>query len=315
LEIDPDPDLLVGLEGSDDAGVYKISDDLALVQTVDFFTPIVDDPYLFGQIAVANGLSDVYAMGGTPLTAMNISCFPIKKMDISILSDILRGGLDKMKEAGVALVGGHSIDDPELKYGISVTGTVHPEHILTNHGSVAGDALVLTKPLGTGIINTAVKGNKASPESEAAAVASMCALNSRAADVAGGYRVHACTDLTGFGLLGHAAEMLVGTGLAMIVDASSVPLLPGVQQYCEMGLLPGGLQRNREYRLPMVEVRDSVPQHLLDVMWDPQTSGGLLIALPPEEAAVLVDELAKSRIAATVIGTIIENDKEKIIIE
>jgi selenide,water dikinase len=295
--------------------VYKISDDLALVQTVDFFTPIVDDPYLFGQIAVANGLSDVYAMGGIPLTAMNISCFPVKKMDISILSDVLRGGLDKMKEAGVTLVGGHSIDDPELKYGISVTGTVHPDHILTNHGAAAGDALVLTKPLGTGIINTAVKRHKASPESEEAAVVSMCALNRRAVELALGYRVHACTDLTGFGLLGHAAEMVVGTGLGMAIDASSVPLLPGVQQYCEMGLLPGGLQRNREYRLPMVEIRDAVPQHVIDVLWDPQTSGGLLIALPSEDAAALVDEMGKSRIAAKVIGTIIESDKEKIIIE
>ncbi len=315
MEIDPDPDLLVGLEGSDDAGVYKISDELALVQTVDFFTPIVDDPYLFGQIAVANGLSDVYAMGGTPLTAMNISCFPIKKMDISILSDILRGGLDKMKEAGVALVGGHSIDDSELKYGISVTGTVHPDHILTNHGSVAGDVLVLTKPLGTGIINTAVKRHKASPESEEAAVVSMCALNRRAAELALGYRVHACTDLTGFGLLGHAAEMVTGTGLGMTIDVSSVPLLPGVQQYCEMGLLPGGLQRNREYRLPMVEIHDPVPQHIVDVLWDPQTSGGLLIALPSEDAVALVDEMGKSRIAAKVIGTIIKSDQEKLIIE
>jgi selenide,water dikinase len=236
-------------------------------------------------------------------------------MDISVLSEILRGGLDKMKEAQVALVGGHTIDDPELKYGISVTGVVHPDKILTNRGAVSGDKVVLTKPLGTGIVNTAAKGSLAKKESVEEAVASMCTLNRKAAELARGYRIHACTDVTGFGLVGHAAEMLVGSGLGMTIDASSLPLLPGVREYSEIGLLPRGLHRNRDYRLSMFESGGQVPPHIVDAVWDPQTSGGLLLALPLEDAAALVEEMGKSHIAAKVIGTIIEDDKEKIRIE
>ena len=207
-----DPNLIVGMERAEDAGVYKLSDDLAIIQTVDFFTPIVDDPYMFGQIAAANALSDVYAMGGKPLTAMNIVCFPIKTMDISILREILKGGLDKMKEAGVTLVGGHSVEDSELKYGLSVTGTIHPLKVLTNVGAKVGDRLILTKPLGTGIINTAIKGGMATEDSIEMVTRYMASLNKKASEVMQEIGANACTDVTGFGLLGHAFEMIEGTG-------------------------------------------------------------------------------------------------------
>ncbi len=315
LEIDSHPNLLIGLNLPDDAGVYKLDDKTALVQTVDFFTPIVDDPYTFGQIAVANALSDVYAMGGVPLTAMNIVCFPIKTMDISVLQEILKGGLNKLKEAGVVLVGGHSVEDPELKYGLSVTGTVHPDKVLANQGARAGDRLVLTKPLGTGIINTAVKGNVASPQAVERVVASMCSLNGTAAEIARDHTLHACTDVTGFGLLGHTAEMIQGTGLGIRIHSSALPFFAEAREYSAMGLLPGGLHRNRENRKQMLKIGDGVPQYLVDLVCDPQTSGGLLLAVPDKEAKGLVAKMQNQEIAGTIIGVIFEDVSETIVIE
>jgi selenide,water dikinase len=273
----------VGIEHIDDAGVFKIRDDLALVQTVDFFTPIVDDPYTFGQIAAANALSDVYAMGGTPITAMNLVAFPIKSMEIEILREILKGGLDKMREAEVVLVGGHSIEDQELKYGLSVTGLVHPDAILTNTGALVGDRIVLTKPLGTGIINTAQKGGMADPQAVQRAIEIMTELNRKAAEVMKGFKVHACTDVTGFGLLGHLCEMLGQGEIGIQISLDAIPILPKAEEYAVMGLVPGGAHRNREFYASKVEGAKDCRPSLLDVLYDPQTSGGLLIAVAGED--------------------------------
>ena len=282
---------------------------------MDFFTPIVDDPHTFGQIAVANALSDVYAMGGKPVTAMNIVCFPSKKMDLSILGEILRGGLDKMKEAGVLLVGGHSVEDDEPKYGLSVTGTVHPENVWLNSGCRIGDRLVLTKPLGTGIINTAVKGEVADPGSVEEAIALMVTLNGRASELAGAFDIHACTDITGFGFLGHACEMAEGSGTGMVIDSSSIPFIPGARDLAEMGVIPGGLHRNRAYRSHMVAVDPGVPRWMTDILFDPQTSGGLLFSLPSTQAEDLVDALRDSGIAAAaVVGEVIERSPVRIVV-
>lgn len=310
------PNLIAGIEHCDDAGVYKLRDDLAIILTLDFFTPIVDDPYTFGQVAVANSLSDVYAMGGEPLTAMNIICFPIRTMDISILHEILRGGLDKMKEANVLLVGGHSVEDNELKYGLSVTGTVHPDHVYLNRGAEAGDALVLTKPLGTGIINTILKADMASAEMVNKSVRCMAELNKKAADVMRQFSsIHACTDVTGFGLLGHASEMIEGSDVGMVVDASKVPIFSEVQPFVEMGIIPGGLNRNRNFRMPMVEVDDGCPPWLVDVFFDPQTSGGLLISLSADDADRMVRQMNDIGIVdASVIGEVVSEPKGKIIV-
>jgi selenide,water dikinase len=301
--------LLVGLEAGDDAGVVRLTDEIALIQTLDFFTPIVDDPYVFGQIAAANALSDVYAMGGRPLCTMNIACFPQKKMEIQVLTRILEGGLSKIHEADALLVGGHTIDDHELKYGLSVTGVVHPDKILTNRGARAGDLLVLTKPLGTGIVATAVKADMASAESRDASIASMTALNRRSAEELSGLSVHACTDVTGFGLIGHLAEMIQDSDVGARIRSGDLPLLPGVEGYCNLGLLPGGLHRNRDFRAGMVEMDASLPRHLQDVLHDAQTSGGLLISLPPEGASKL-----KTGLNATVIGEITSDSPGRILV-
>jgi selenide,water dikinase len=243
-----DENVLVGLDRADDAGVYRISDDLALIQTVDFFTPIVDDPYWFGQIAAANALSDVYAMGGTPKTAMNLVAFPVKEMDLSVLRQIIQGGLDKLSEAGVALIGGHSIEDKELKYGLSVTGTVHPARVLTKKSLRSGDRLVLTKPLGTGIVNTAIKAGMASLELTDKVTRLMAALNRDAAGIMSNFNVSACTDVTGFGLLGHLAEMVCGSAMSVRVFSRQVPLLTEALEFAAMGLIPAGAYKNREFR-------------------------------------------------------------------
>jgi selenide,water dikinase len=310
-----DPNLIVGMERAEDAGVYKLSDDLAIIQTVDFFTPIVDDPYMFGQIAAANALSDVYAMGGKPLTAMNIVCFPIKTMDISILREILKGGVEKMKEAGVTLVGGHSIEDPELKYGLSVTGTIHPSKVLTNVGAKAGDRLILTKPLGTGIINTAIKGGMATEDSIEMVTKCMAGLNKRASEIMQEVRVNACTDVTGFGLLGHAFEMIEGTGKGLVINASDVPILPEAVSFAEMGLVPGGTYRNREFRINQVDIDSALSPYLIDILFDPQTSGGLLIAVSEEKAEELVKRLRKEGIEdAAIIGEVMGDSEERILV-
>jgi len=298
--------LIAGIEGANDAGVYRLSDDLALVQTVDFFTPIVDDAYVFGQIAVANALSDVYAMGGKPLTALNIVTFPVGQLDISILRDTLRGGLDKMHEAGVVLVGGHSVDDPEMKYGLSVTGTIHPDRVVFNTGAHPGDRLLLTKPLGTGIIATATKRGAASSAAIAAATESMRRLNDRAATAMLEVGVHAATDITGFGLLGHATEMLGKSQLCLKIESAKLPLLTDAAMLAREGHLAGGVKRNRDYYSPGVDIDPTVPAYLVDLLYDPQTSGGLLIAVAAEKADLLLEKLHSAGIAeAAIIGEVV----------
>jgi selenide,water dikinase len=302
-------DVLVGTETSDDAGVFRLRPDLAIVNTVDFFTPIVDDPYTFGQIAAANALSDVYAMGGEPKTALNIVAFPKGKLDMEVLSDTLNGGAERVKKAGAVVIGGHSIIDPELKYGMAVTGVVHPDRVIRNVGVQPGDALVLTKALGTGIITTALKQRKTSKKSIDAAVASMIALNDTASAVMRTFPVHACSDITGFGLLGHAHEMAAGSNVTIILEAVTLPLLHGALALAEKGHLTGGCRRNQDYLREKIRIDSSVRQGLVDVAFDPQTSGGLLIALAATEAPALVDALhAKGVSVAATIGRAVPHD-------
>jgi len=304
------------MESLDDAGIYKLSDDLAIIQTIDFFTPIVDDPYDFGQIAAANALSDVYAMGGKPLTAMNIVCFPTKKLDIAILQDILRGGLDKMKEAEVALVGGHSIDDAELKYGLSVTGTVHPKRMVTTSGARAGDKLILTKPLGTGILSTALKAGETSKETSSNLTKSMASLNKTASELMQQVETHACTDVTGFGLIGHAANIACGSTAGIKIYPSKLPMFSEVQEFTNKGLIPGGLHRNVEFYSKLVHFAEAIPQYVKDVLFDPQTSGGLLIAVSPDSAEGLLDKLHKADIkAAAIVGEVVGKPEGEILVE
>jgi selenide,water dikinase len=306
----------MGMERSEDAGVYKLRDDLAIIQTMDFFTPIVDDPYTFGQIAAVNALSDVYAKGGRPVTAMNIVCFPVKDMDISILREILKGGLSKMREAGVVLVGGHSVEDPELKYGLSVTGVIHPDRVIMNNGAKAGDKLILTKPLGTGIISTALKGGEASEQAVAKSVNSMTTLNKKASELMLTIGVHACTDVTGFGLLGHACEMIQDCDVGMIIHLEAVPYFPEAKEYAEMGMVPGGTTRNRDFRIHMVETDKNVSKVMLDILFDPQTSGGLLMAVPSADAEPLVKRMRLEGIKeAAIIGEAVEKPKGRIVIK
>lgn len=297
------PDLIVGTETSDDAGVFRLREDLAIVNTVDFFTPIVDDPYTFGQIAAANALSDVYAMGGEPRTALNIVGFPKGKLDLDVLTDIIRGGSERVRAAGAVLIGGHSIIDDELKYGMAVTGVVHPDRVIRNIGIRPGDALVLTKPLGTGIITTGLKRRKASAASVRAAVASMIALNDTASAIMRTFPVHACSDVTGFGLMGHAFEMASGSGVTIVLEARKLPLLPGARRLARLGCVTGGSKRNREYLKHKTAFDRSVGDDLIEVALDPQTSGGLLMALPSGHAVALVDRLRSNGIdEATLIG-------------
>jgi selenide,water dikinase len=296
------PDLLVGTETNDDAGVFRLRPDLAIVNTVDFFTPIVDDPFVFGQVAAANALSDVYAMGGEPRTVLNIVGFPKGKLDLTILRDILAGGADKAREAGAVVIGGHSIIDPEIKYGMAVTGVIHPDRIIRNVGAREGDALVLTKPLGTGIITTTLK-QRGHAKGADAAIASMVTLNATAASVMCRYPVHACSDVTGFGLLGHSQEMASGSGVTIVVESGALPLLADAAALAEEGHLTGGCRRNRAYLEDKVAIEGSIAAGLVEVAFDPQTSGGLLIALPRLDAPRLVSELKSHGVeAATVIG-------------
>jgi selenide,water dikinase len=282
---------------------------------VDFFTPIVDDPYAFGQIAAANALSDVYAMGGVPKTAMNLVAFPAKEMDISILRRIIEGGLDKMREAGVVLVGGHTVDDTELKYGLSVTGFIHPDRVLLKKNLRVGDRLILTKPLGTGIISTAIKGGLASEEITELVTRVMATLNKDAAEVMENYPVHACTDITGFGFLGHLAEMVEGSGCGVRIHAASVPVFKEVFEYAAMGLLPAGAYKNREFRQSMVDFAPNLDRTLKDVLFDPQTSGGLLISVDRKGAQALLNALkAKGVRDAAVVGEVLAEPRERIIV-
>jgi selenide,water dikinase len=318
-----DPIVLVGFYKADDAGVYKISSDLALVQTVDFFTPVVDDPYTFGQIAATNSLSDVYAMGGRPLNALTLVCFP-DKGDLAILEQILAGGLNKMIEAGCTIVGGHSIRDDELKFGYAVTGTIHPGRILANSGARSGDKLILTKPLGTGVISTAIKKAKAEGSWISAAVHSMTTLNKTASEVitefnaavangqrpmANGGGVAALTDITGFGLIGHAREMALASDVSLRLRASAVPLLPGALECVRAGFIPGGLKNNRDFAECAAEFDAAVPEDVRTLLFDPQTAGGLLISVAAKSAKHLLAALRAKKIPAALVGEVLPRTK------
>ena len=308
-----DENVIVGLDRADDAGIYKVTDDLALIQTVDFFTPIVDDPYWFGQIAAANALSDVYAMGGTPKTAMNLVAFPVKQMELEVLRQIIQGGLDKLTEAGVVLIGGHSIEDTELKYGLSITGFVHPAQVLTKHNLRPGDRLVLTKPLGTGIVNTAIKAGMASTALTDKVTRLMASLNRNTARIMSNFNVHACTDVTGFGLIGHLAEMLCGSGMSVRIFSEQIPVIPEALEFASMGLIPAGAYKNREFRESMVSFAETVERSRQDILVDPQTSGGLLISAGLDQADGLTKALRDAGVSDTMeIGEVIRDPKEKI---
>lgn len=298
-----DPNLLVGVDSFADAGVYKLRDDLAVVQSLDFFTPVVDDPFVFGQIAAANSLSDVYAMGAEPKLVMNIVCFPSKTLDISFLAEILKGGADKVQEAGALVVGGHSVEDKEPKYGLSVTGFVHPEKLITNSNAQVGDVLLLTKPIGTGLILTALKADLAEEEEIKTAVAAMATLNKEASAAMIQVGVSAATDITGFGLLGHARELALASKVALEISFGRVPLLPGAIRAAGMGLIPGGAYANREYVAEGLKTT-GVGELEIDILCDPQTSGGLLIAVSEEKAAQLLQLLEAKNVAAAVIGRV-----------
>ena len=280
--------VLIGYETADDAGVYRIDSERALVQTVDFFTPIVDDPFTFGAIAAANSLSDVWAMGGRPLSALSLVAFPAKG-DLEVLGDILRGGASKMQEAGCVILGGHSVSSDEVMFGYSVTGMVHPGRVWPNSGARVGDRLVFTKRLGTGVVSTALKRGIAREEDVAAATESMLALNREAAEALEGLKVHGCTDVSGFGFLGHAREMAIGSGVTIEVEAAALEWLPGAEEYARQGAIPGGLNNNRDFVGVDVEIAGAVAAEHLTLLYDPQTSGGLLISLPERDAAVFLD--------------------------
>ncbi|GAA4862222.1 selenide, water dikinase SelD [Paenibacillus vulneris] len=300
----PNPNLLVGLDTSDDAGVYKLTDELALVQTVDFFTPIVDDPYSFGQIAAANALSDVYAMGGKPLTVLNIVAFPIKKLDKQVLADILRGAADKVQEAGATLVGGHSIDDNEPKFGLAVTGIIHPDKVKPNAGAKAGDKLILTKPIGVGIMTTSIKKDALSEEEVKRVTQVMSTLNKTAAEVMEPFSVHGCTDVTGFGLLGHAAELAKGSSVGVRIGFRQVPVLPRVRELAEAGFVPGGTKNNYAHLEGTVTFPSSMDQIDQWILCDAVTSGGLLISVAAEEADKLLHSLVQAGVEAALIGEV-----------
>jgi selenide, water dikinase len=305
-----DPNVLVGFDHADDAGVYQIAPDQALVQTVDFFTPVVDDPYTFGQIAATNALSDVYAMGGRPVTALALVCFP-DKADLEILERILAGGLSKMIEAGCFVIGGHSIRDDEPKFGYAVTGLIHPKKVLANAGAKPGDSLIFTKALGTGVISTATKKGKAEPAWIDAAVRSMTTLNKQAAEVIqqGKFRIHAMTDVTGFSMVGHAREMVLASNVSFQLNASSIPVLPGALECIRAGYIPGGLNNNRDFAECVVGYGNGVPEDLKSLLFDPQTAGGLLISVASEDSAQLIQSLNAVGVPAVQIGEVVAKTK------
>jgi len=299
-----DPNVLVGFDTADDAGVYQLSAELALVQTVDFFTPIVDDPFTFGQIAAANSLSDVYAMGGRPISALSIVGFPNTGRDVEILEKILQGGLDKMREAGCTVIGGHSIGDDEIKFGYAVTGVINPQRVLKNVGARPGDHLILTKRLGTGVIGTALKKEAAGQAAVDAAILSMCTLNRMGMELALPWEVHAATDITGFGLLGHAREMAAGSKVSLTIDSAQIEFLPEALELVLKGYLPGGLKRNQEFIGGCVEFAPGVPEEVRNLLFDPQTSGGLLLSISPRDAKPLRESLRAKGIEARQIGEV-----------
>jgi selenide, water dikinase len=311
-----DPNVLVGFDHADDAGVYRIAPDQALVQTVDFFTPVVDDPYTFGQIAATNALSDIYAMGGRPITSLALVCFP-EKADLEILEHILAGGLSKMIEAGCTVIGGHSIRDEETKFGYAVTGLIDPKKILVNAGAKPGDALIFTKALGTGVISTAIKKGKAEPAWIDAAVHSMTTLNKQAAEVLqqGAFRIHAMTDVTGFGMVGHAREMVLASNASFRLHASSIPVLPGALECIRAGYIPGGLNNNRDFAECLVGYGAGVPEDLRSLLFDPQTAGGLLISVAAEDSVQLTRSLNAAGVPAVQIGEVVAKTKPMISVE
>ncbi len=299
-----------------DAGIFRISEDLALVQTVDFFTPVVDDPFIFGQIAAANSLSDVYAVGGEPLTAMNLVCFPCSKLDSQVLRDILLGGEDKIREAGAVMVGGHSVEDEEPKYGLAVTGTVHPLEMVTNSGAQPGQVLVLTKPLGTGLITTALKGQVISLREAATAVEGMKTLNRVAAAAMRKAGAAAATDITGFGLAGHAIELALASNVTVTINTEAIPVYDMAPELAREGFLPGGAYRNKKYFEKEADTAMIEPDSLqADLLWDPQTSGGLLVAVTPERLPLFQAELEKGGVKGTVVGKVIIKKNKHLILE
>ncbi len=306
-----DDKLLVGVDTADDAGVYQISDELAVVNTLDFFPPIVDDPFLFGAIAAANALSDIYAMAAKPKLAMNIVCFP-KELPMEVLEDILKGALTKINEAGAILVGGHSIADTEVKYGLSLTGFVEPDRLTTNAGARAGDELILTKPLGIGVITSALKAGRMKEEDAGAAFDSMTTLNKGAAEAGAEVGVNACTDISGYGLMGHAMEMARGSGVGLVIDSGAVPMLPGALALAgDASNRPGSLKRNREYIEAEVRVAEGVDEVRELLLYDPQTSGGLLFSVPSKSSERLIEQLSERGVNAARIGSVVEDKDEK----
>jgi selenide,water dikinase len=311
VEIPSDENVIVGIEGFEDAGVYRISAEIALVQTLDFFTPIVDDPYAFGQIAAANAFSDIYAMGALPRTAMNIVCFPPKVFAMSVLKEIIKGGADKIREAGASLMGGHSVDDPEIKYGLSVTGIVHPDRIIRNQGAHPGDLLVLTKPLGTGILNTGIKGDMLTEASVSKLVGVMATLNAAAAGAMRSVRTHAATDVTGFGLIGHLSEML-GDAIGVQLFTDKIPCFEETQELYATGFAPGGLYRNRQFYGHCVV--GAANDFRSDVLFDPQTSGGLLMAIDRDDIAQFETAASAGGASYWIIGEFVAEPKGRIIL-
>lgn len=307
-----DSNLIVGFEKSDDAAVYKLTDDIAMIQTLDFFTPMVDDPYIFGQVAAANSLSDVYAMGGIPKTAMNIVCFP-KNLDIEILGEILRGGAEKVKEAGCVLSGGHSIHDTDIKYGLSVTGIANPNKILKNYGSETGDMLILTKKLGTGIVTTAAKIDLASKESIDESVQQMTMLNKYAGEIILKYDITACTDITGFGFLGHAYEMASASDKTFVFEKEFIPYIVDSDKYAKEFFITTGGQDNRNFVGDNVEF-ENIPLWLQEILFDPQTSGGLLFSVSPESVNEIMEEMQKNSVPAYIIGSVVDKKEKTLVV-
>lgn len=308
-----DKNLIVGIETSDDAAVYKLTEDIAVIQTLDFFTPVVDDPYTYGAIAAANSLSDVYAMGGKPTVALNIVCFP-NCLNIEVLGEILKGGADKVIEAGAVVIGGHTVEDDEPKYGLSVMGMVHPQKVLKNYGSVVGDVLILTKPIGTGIITTAIKAEMASKDVYNEAVKVMSTLNKYSGEIIAEHSVTACTDITGFGIMGHGFEMASASEVTFKLYKDKLPLINGVKEYAQMGLIPAGCYNNKKYLQGKYELRNIEPW-LEDVLFDPQTSGGLLISISSSEGKALMEKLSKLEIPSQIIGEVVPKGEKYIIVE
>jgi selenide,water dikinase len=306
--------VLIGLGTADDAGVYQISPDLALIQTVDFLTPMVDDPYDFGRIAAANALSDVYAMGGAPKMAMNIVAFPMAKLGASVLRAVLAGGADKLREAGAVLLGGHSVEDDEMKFGMAVTGFVHPAKILANQGLSPGDRLVVTKKLGTGIISTAIKAGLAGAATVQRVTGQMAMLNKTAAEILPGFAVSACTDVTGFGFLGHLCEMIAGTGREVVIDSGAMPIIAEAREFAAMGLVSAAAHHNRQFREKMVALPPSFDPIVRDILFDPQTSGGLLFGCAQETAGDLCRRLSEAGVMAAIVGWVGDGGEERIVV-